>query len=120
MTTQINGNTGVSQVQPGSINADDFNAALFLANKSANGYSYLPNGLLVQWGKRTAGPVATGNVSFPVSFPNAKVAVVATDFALTSASTVAVGVADDANLSQFTFYTNATEGGNFGWIAIGY
>lgn len=48
-----------------------FSSNLVTATKSTNGYSYLPNGLIVQWG--TSGSIASDSsttVTFPISFPN--------------------------------------------------
>jgi hypothetical protein len=40
------------------------------ASKAANGYSYLPNGLLMQWGTVLAN-TTVGNATFPIAFPSA-------------------------------------------------
>ena len=98
MTTQINGNTGVSRVQAGVIEADDFDAALFLASKSANGYSYLPNGLIVQWGiMNTINSETSGTLfNFPIAFPNAVYLINAT----------ARGVAGGAECAEVYSVTN--------------
>jgi hypothetical protein len=37
------------------------------ASKTANGYTWLPNGLLMQWGS-VAANVTTGNATFPIAF----------------------------------------------------
>ena len=39
----------------------------FLNSKTTNGYTYLSNGLIMQWGYRTN----VGAFSFPITFPNA-------------------------------------------------
>ena len=40
------------------------------SSKAANGYSYLPNGLLMQWGTVLANN-SVGNATFPLAFPTA-------------------------------------------------
>lgn len=40
------------------------------SSKSANGYSYLPNGVLLQWGTVSANNTV-GNATFPIAFPTA-------------------------------------------------
>ena len=91
MATVISGLNGVSKIEDGAITAEDFEAALFEASKTANGYSYLPNGLIVQWGI-TASIAANTNttVNFPITFPNACLRVVPT--AENNADPVVVGV----------------------------
>ncbi|MGE4497140.1 MAG: phage tail protein [Deferribacterales bacterium] len=39
------------------------------SSKSANGYQKLPGGLILQWGSASA--AASGNITFPIAFPNA-------------------------------------------------
>jgi hypothetical protein len=69
MTTTVNGDTGVSAVQDGSIVAADFAASLFAASLASSGYQKLPSGLIIQWGNAdftTAGV----QVTYPIPFPN--------------------------------------------------
>jgi len=47
------------------------NLNLGVSSITANGYSYLPNGLLMQWGSFGAANSTTNNISFPVPFPTA-------------------------------------------------
>lgn len=89
---------------------------------AANGYQKLPGGLIIQWGSRTAGVAASGTASFNITFPNACLSVVVTDHSLSTTNVAFYGINQSTiSTTQFTWYTNnATEGGNFFWIAIGY
>lgn len=127
MTTQINGNTGVNRVQPLSISADDFEAALFLASKTANGYTYLPNGLILQWGTDTTS-IAEGarTVSFPIAFTNAFLCMT-----ITGRNPASTNNQDNfphfvsATTTQFTYYnqivgTTTVNNQGIVWFAIGH
>ncbi|WP_462109708.1 gp53-like domain-containing protein [Campylobacter concisus] len=48
----------------------------FQCSKAQNGYTKLPNGLILQWGSITGGGVA-GERAFPIAFPNIVLAVIA-------------------------------------------
>lgn len=67
------------------------------ASKTANGYTYLPNGLIVQWGRVVAN--STSSVTFPTAFPTACLSV-----ELTGNSTLYVG----ANVPYVTAFTTTT------------
>jgi hypothetical protein len=74
MATKISGNTGIDKVAPGAISADDFQAALYSSSISTNGYTYLPNGLILQWATGVASTLngeGTVVLNFPIPFPNA-------------------------------------------------
>jgi hypothetical protein len=60
------GNTTITGT--GSVSTNTFN--LGSSSKTANGYTYLFNGVIMQWGQVLANTVS-GNVTFSVSFPNA-------------------------------------------------
>jgi hypothetical protein len=69
------GNVGIGTTSPGatldvrgSVNATSL--MLGSSSKIANGYSYLPNGLIEQWGTVAANS-SVGNATFPIAFPNA-------------------------------------------------
>lgn len=54
--------------------ASSLSAQGFTVSKSTNGYTYLPNGIIMQWGITgiiSAGDLVQETVTFPVSFPNA-------------------------------------------------
>jgi hypothetical protein len=44
----------------------------FRSSKSQNGYTYLPNGLILQWGVAVnVGGSSTQGVTLPITYPNA-------------------------------------------------
>lgn len=138
MTTQISGDTGVSQVQDGTVsNADladnavtsskilngtiqagDFDSTLFAMLTSTNGYQKLPSGLIIQWGgaNTVAGSVT---VTLPIAFPNAVFQAVVSS---TSAAVIAiVSAISTASVTIYTHdHTGAAAAVGVRWIAIGY
>ena len=98
------------------VDATDQGALTFLnqfgSNWTTNGYQYLPNGFLMQWGSASGNPYNT--FYFPITFPNACVAVTGSDNAgLHTFATVGVTQSYfilDSNSSSLSFY----------YFAIGY
>lgn len=93
--------------------------------KAANGYQYLANGLIIQWGRIpfniTAGTTRVYLVSYPISFPNSSLQLQTT--ALTSTpENYKVGSYENTNsnfyISLNSTVTNSTQ--NVFWLAIGY
>ena len=91
----------------------------FTNSKTQNGYTYLPNGVIMQWGYAAIAGVGTTRVTFPVSFPNVCFQVFPT----------LVGVAEDtityAKTSSSTnggavILVDANNGTGVSWFAIGY
>lgn len=88
-------------------------------SKTTNGYTFLPGGLIIQWGTGTN--ISSGsNITFPITFPTACLNVQATikdtgnrQFVYTSAYTT----------SKFTVAlldsSGSAETGTFTWLAIG-
>jgi len=110
----------------GSINA----ASVFLANSTAlkhgtntftlgtssvaaNGYTYLPNGLLMQWGHLTYGSI-TSTISFPISFTINCYSLSVMSFNSTSANFY-IGTFTKVGAS----ITSNASSGSFLWTAIG-
>lgn len=118
MVTKVSGDTPVSQVQDGTILAEDFEASLFAALKSANGYQKLPSGLIIQWGVATtsAGSVT---VTLPIPFPNGVFQAVGSSVG--AAVIIAVPI---LNLATIEIYTHDHAGAaatvSVRWIAIGH
>lgn len=85
---------------------------------AANGYQKLPGGLILQWGEGEDTGTAK---SFPIAFPNACCAIVATLYgnAYSSAGTVRAYI---VSASQYNVRegNEATAGAYIRWIAIGY
>lgn len=93
----------------------------FSCSKNSNGYTKLPNGLILQWGMGTTGSSGAITVTFPITFPNY----------CFSLSAIAYGGVDtnvmvnNANNTEFDTTTFKSDGNlwgnrNFKWIAIGY
>lgn len=132
MTQTFSGDTGASAILPGSVTsgalaagAVDYSKMLptdWANSKTSNGYTKLPNGLILQWG--TTGTIVSGSNetdNFSIPFP-------------TNCFQVIAGLASGANLS--TNYSVAAQAISltqcrifvFGgssvsavyWLAIGY
>jgi hypothetical protein len=80
---------------------------------TANGYQKLPGGLIIQWGQNGA----VQNVTFPITFPNACLTVVATMYGSSSAQQI-------NEQSTVNYTTTGFQYTSFGWskrwFAIGY
>nr|DAO17149.1 MAG TPA: putative tail fiber protein [Caudoviricetes sp.] len=94
----------------------------FQCSKAQNGYTKLPNGLILQWGSITEG--VAGERAFPIAFPNIVLVVIAGN---TNAQGSAVDNAFAYAISKEKFYygTKASHGSTVGcfsgsYIAIGY
>jgi hypothetical protein len=90
----------------------------FVNSKAASGYTYLPNGLIIQWGNNTSNNIVT----FPIAFPNA---VYSVQISGSSSAAVSIFTANGASTSGFTSqaWDNAgsgVAGRTFTWFAIGY
>ncbi len=79
---------------------------------STTGYTKFPNGLIMQWGKRSGG---TGMVSFPISFPTAIINVQTTYDRSNSAGSY--GAAYNPTLSSVYVFNDACD---TWWMALGY
>lgn len=90
-------------------------AAGHLASKSSNGYQKLPSGLIIQWGY--AGTSTAGiSTTFPITFPNACLAVVAVSNNNTSNVSIATNI---TSASTFTLYSASVTPAAY-FIAIGW
>lgn len=77
-----------------------------------NGYQKLASGLIIQWGTVAGGSLNT-NISYPVTFPNSMLTILATDVAATNA-TAAIGVSNSL-FKLLNAGSNTTQ-----WLAVGY
>jgi len=91
----------------------------FASSLAANGYQYLPSGLLIQWGYQAT---PNGNYSFPIAFPNVCYVIVAGN-ADSQGSNVDNSFAYPVSLSQFHMASKSSPGSISAyptyWIAIG-
>jgi hypothetical protein len=73
-----NGNVGIQNNTPNTaFSIGSNNMTLGSSSKTANGYAWLPSGILMQWGL-VSSSTTLGDVSFPVTFPTAIIGVSAT------------------------------------------
>ena len=90
----------------------------FLFSKAASGYTYLPNGLIIQWGSNTF----NNTVTFPIAFPTVNLSTVIT---LGSSGAVRIVSINNPVLSGFGSQSwditgSSIAGSLFYWTAIGY
>jgi hypothetical protein len=90
-------------------------------SKTANGYTYLPNGVIMQWGLSAQIPAdSAGNVTFPITFPTSIVSVQVlkiTPLRITSQGEISVQA---VLVSGFQLCNGLDAAGSFYWFAIGY
>ena len=89
--------------------------SMFAGLLSANGWQKLPGGLIIQWGNASIIAASAGTFSFPITFPNACLQIVASDI---GGSTINLG-ASPVSASQFSGYLGVSGNKTFRWIAIG-
>ena len=86
----------------------------FKNSRSSNGYTYLPNGLIIQWGVKTGVGTSLTTVTLPIAHPNATLQVLATS----RTDNRILNVTGFANAS-FQAQVN-TSTAIIGWMTIGY
>ena len=98
----------------------------FLSSQAADGYTYLPNGLILQWGEDafTIAHGATRVETLPITFPNNNFQVVAyVGNTVTTVTSVTYCPLTAKTTSNFTFQYGATTGGSYSvtlrYFAIG-
>lgn len=92
----------------------------FTSSKTTNGYTYLPNGMIFQWGfTAVAGSGVSTNVTFPVTFPNGVLQVFPTLVGVAESTITYVKVSASTS-SGATFYVDADNGTGVAWFAIGF
>jgi hypothetical protein len=120
MTTNINGDTGVSAVQAGAVQqgdlASDALGAALLAN---NGYQKLPNGLIIQWGAVDLLPNgAQTDIQLPLPWTVGLLNVVGSHFG-SNPKSVSFQAATGLPLEYLFGYSSDTITRTAYWIAIG-
>jgi hypothetical protein len=99
----------------------------FVPVASNNGYTFLPGGLILQWGQVTSTSTSQQTVTFAtnnISFPNNCFAVFAQPYGsgnlAGSQATIQIRKSTISNLSfQWRYITNSGEWTGFFWVAIG-
>lgn len=86
---------------------------------SANGVSFLPGGMIIQWGLQSA-PSDNVQINFPTTFPNNCFTVTATPYKSGSISSLTgFGVKSPPSTTGFTTRFSGTTLDYIGWMAIG-
>ena len=112
-----------------TVYANDFYFGQY--SKNTNGYTKLPNGLLLQWGfisNNISSGKSNTTVTYPIEFPNKVVSIVANVSSLDSSSTGIVSRTHcwtySVSRAKFNLNVNNIDGyGSYfdaNWIAIGY
>lgn len=89
--------------------------------RTTNGYQYIGNGMIIQWGQDSRGAVSTQAITFPIAFPNACLSITANDGAYGDTG----GVDFAPSLKAVPTTTGATfsvaaSARTMHWTAIGY
>jgi len=96
--------------------------SFFSAVKSGNGYTRLPNGLILQWGYGSFTQKATTVVVLPIEFPTAGVAVMAckgSSLPLSGEYGVGAQFRNKASFDLTNTGSGSTSQGIY-WLALGY
>lgn len=96
-------------------------------SKSSNGYTFLPGGLLIQWGQITDTSSSLTTVLFAtnnINFPNNCYVVMTSIYGSATGAggngTVKIRKSSVSNTSfQYSWFTNSSEYSGFFWVAIG-
>jgi hypothetical protein len=86
------------------------------SSAAANGYTFLPNGILMQWGW-VASNSSVGNITFPVAFPTAIFSYQATSNSTVAANLVSIIAANTTIMNVRSLSVAAAS--NSWWMAIG-
>lgn len=113
----------MSSIIRGTDNFDSSTVGSISYSKSTNGYTYLPSGIIIQWGNIGAlGDDGSVYVAFPIAFPNAVVSIVGTSKLTGTGGSIraSITIKTDYTKSGFTALQDTyADSGSF-YIAIGY
>ncbi|EEW1931076.1 phage tail protein [Escherichia coli] len=76
--------------------------AAFASSLSSTGFQKLPSGLIIQWG--IVSGASNYTVTYPVTFPNRSLALLAVPHTTSVASISAMGIANCSDISKSQFY----------------
>ena len=76
--------------------------AAFASSLSSTGFQKLPSGLIIQWG--IVGGASNYTVTYPVTFPNRSLALLAVPHTTSVAGISAMGIANCSDISKSQFY----------------
>lgn len=88
-------------------------------SKAGNGYTYLPSGLIIQWGYK-ASPGTSGTINWNITFPTAFLNAQMVEFGLndTGGTAVSNAWASEGTTTSITYSSQSTTG--FFWMSVGY
>lgn len=113
----INASSNISITSNLTITGNTF--VLGASNNSANGFSMLPNGILMQWGTVSSSRTA-GDVTFTIPFPTSLLSFTSTARTTNSAFNYTyTPVLIASNTTTANVRTSNTSAVNVTWIAIG-
>jgi len=117
LVLQSNSSTNAVYVyNNGNVSITSNNLALGTSTKAANGYTWLPNGTMLQWFTATVTNTAAQTFAFPTAFPSNCYSITATPQG--AANTMQIGVTI-ANGTNFTANTITSASKPFYFLAIG-
>jgi hypothetical protein len=109
-------------VADGNITTAKLISSLYANSKTTNGYAYLPNGLIFQWGTANTG-ATTITITYPIAFPTAcfhvKICRYAAGDTAGVAAVIGVGGPSTTPGSSSQIFT-VQSGITVYWTAIGY
>jgi len=115
------------ETYPYNQNGYDVNVLTHLKSLTSNGYTKLPNGLILQWGTATNTVVHGGtcNVIFPLVFPTMALNIINTiSDTINTITTLTAVPSSNLTTSGFSYQYGAINGGAYThsarWLAIGY
>ncbi|EFC1562762.1 TPA: phage tail protein, partial [Escherichia coli] len=76
--------------------------AAFASSLSSTGFQKLPSGLIIQWG--IVNGASNYTVTYPVTFPNRSLALLAVPHTTSVAGISAMGIANCSDISKSQFY----------------
>lgn len=88
-------------------------------SKTESGYSRLPNGLILQWGRVNSGDGGY-NIVYPVAFPTAALSVVASTSGSSGGPTQFRIYVNSVTTTGFYYFTGGGGSSSSHWLAIGY
>ncbi|MDK7613662.1 phage tail protein [Escherichia coli] len=100
--------------------------AAFASSLSSTGFQKLPSGLIIQWG--IVSGASNYTVTYPVTFPNRSLALLAVPHTTSTAGVSAIGIANCSDISRSQLYIivgGISQGGivkherSCFWVAIG-
>lgn len=93
----------------------------FINSKSLSGYTYLPNGLILQWGvTNTVEPPSGWSATFPITFPNSVLQVTLGNNFGQFTSPQITGLNNSSVSGDIGEWASATNSGYLRYMAIGY